>query len=354
MESQKKIAEKSGLRNREILAKQKRRDIGDLDAKYLVQYAHLTVPATVWKYVAKAQTVNANLVMLDLEDSIPRGNDKLLKQGRENIVRAFTELDWSKSIRTFRPRGLELDPDFSDIIFVVSKVGDKIEGLIYPKVESPKEVESIDRALTELEESLGLPKGRLMFQVLIESVHAEQAVFEIAQASSRLTGLIFGAFDYWGSLGLGPHLYSPDHPLIGDVRCKIVKAAASAGILAIAEMTLNYPTRDKTEKQKQQALDDCRQDAQLACRYGFAGKWVGIPAQAEIAKEVFGLPDQVIAQALKEANAFLEAEKAGRGAAMIDGKMADRATDRINRVILKQAYVLGKVDDKTALRLGLI
>ena len=33
---------------------------------------------------------------------------------------------------------------------------------------------------------------------------------------------------------------------------------------------------------------------------------------------------------------------------MIDGKMADRATDRINRVALKTAFALGKLDGATA------
>ncbi len=331
-----------------------KRTKADLPAKYLVQYSHLTCPATVWKYIEKAPDVGANLVMLDLEDSIPRGNDELLEEGRKNVIRAFTELSWGRAIRYFRPRGLELDPDFSDIKAIVPKVGDKIDGLTYPKVESAKEVQDIDRVLTDLEESCGFEKGRLTFQLLIESVHAERQAFEIAEASPRLTALIFGAFDYWGSLGLPPHLYNPDHPLVRDVRCRIVKAASAAGIPAIAEMTLNYPTKNKTEEEKQAALDECRTDAELAYHYGFAGKWTGIPAQVKIAQEVFGLPIRVIEQAIIEARAFLGAEKAGKGATMIDGKMADRATDRINRTILKEAYALGKIDEETAKELSLI
>src|SRR5215470_4146363 len=67
----------------------------DLEPKYLAQMAHLTTPATVWKYVEGAATRSrANLVMLDLEDSIPRHNQALLDQGRANVIRAFNELDW--------------------------------------------------------------------------------------------------------------------------------------------------------------------------------------------------------------------------------------------------------------------
>jgi hypothetical protein len=38
---------------------------------------------------------------------------------------------------------------------------------------------------------------------------------------------------------------------------------------------------------------------------------------------------------------------------MIDGKMADRATDRINRVALQTAFVLGRLDPETARELGI-
>ncbi|MBZ0270416.1 hypothetical protein K8I61_00145 [bacterium] len=337
------ITRRAGERNRRILATHHDTHVA-LDPKYRVQYAHLTVPATNMKYIEGAAKGKANLVMLDLEDSIPRGNDELLRQGRENIVNGYRDLDWGNKIRYFRPRGLALDPDFEDMAIIVTAGGAFIDGLIYPKIESAEEVRSIDQALTELEVAAGLPGGKMTFQVLIESVNAEEHVFEIAKASTRLTGLIFGAFDYWGSLGFPPHLYSADHPAVNDVRCRIVKAAASVGIPAIAEMTLNYPTREKTEEQKQAALDECRRDAELAFQYGFQGKWTGIPAQTDIAIDIFKISDERLQQAIKEMRAFLQAEKEGKGAVMIDGKMADRATDRINRSMLKQAWERGQVE----------
>ena len=86
------------------------RSVIELEPKYLLQMAHLTTPATVWKYVESAVTKSkANLVMLDLEDSIPRDNAALLEEGRANVIRAFNELDWGTRLRFFRPRGLELD-----------------------------------------------------------------------------------------------------------------------------------------------------------------------------------------------------------------------------------------------------
>ena len=66
------------------------------------------------------------------------------------------------------------------------------------------------------------------------------------------------------------------------------------------------------------------------------------------------MSDAVIDEAIEAAKAFLEAEREGRGAVMIKGKMSDRATDRIYRVALKTAYALGRLDETTAKELHLV
>src|SRR3990172_8078200 len=160
--------------------------------------AHLTTPATVWKYVESACTKSAaNLVMLDLEDSIPAGDDAALAVGRSNVIRAFRELDWGSRLRFFRPRGRTLDPEFEDLRAIVTACGDRVEGLVYPKVEDVDDVLRLDRELAALD-----PSGRVRIEVLIESVRAEEQAFEIGRASRRLAGLIYGAFDWWSSLGM--------------------------------------------------------------------------------------------------------------------------------------------------------
>ena len=353
MSNSNEITNTARKRNTRLLEQYRNQTI-ELEPKYLIQMAHLTTPATVWKYVESAVTKSkANLVMLDLEDSIPRDNPELLEQGRTNVIRAFNELEWGARLRFFRPRGLELDPGHSDIVAIVEAAGSKIDGLIYPKIESAEEVRSIDETLTQLEDGFNLPRGGIRIEPLIESASAEENVFEIAGSSRRLVGLVFGSYDYWASLGMGASSYRADHPLIAQARARIVKAAASAGIPAIAEMTTNYPTRDKSDEERRAAMEEFRSDALLARDFGFAGKWTGIPDQTGMAVEIFQTPDEEIERAIKEAKQFLEAEASGRGATMIDGKMADRATDRLNRNTLKKAYALGRLDETLARQLSL-
>src|SRR6266567_5629967 len=92
----------SALERNNRLLDRYRSQLIELDPKYLLQMAHLTTPATVWKYVESAVTKSkANLVMLDLEDSIPRDNAELLERGRANLIRAFNELDWDHGSDSF-------------------------------------------------------------------------------------------------------------------------------------------------------------------------------------------------------------------------------------------------------------
>jgi citrate lyase subunit beta/citryl-CoA lyase len=348
-----RIREAAGRQSRLLLEQYRTRRI-DLEPKYLLQMAHLTVPATVWKYVEKAVTRSpANLVMLDLEDSIPRDDDDLLELGRNNIIRALEHLDWGPRLRFFRPRGIELDPAQDDIVTIVGRAGANLDGLVYPKAETAREIEGLDQTLSLVEESAGLTRGKIKVEILIESAAAVEEVFDIACASRRLAGLIFGSYDYWASLGLGPVSYRADHALLNYARIRIVQAAASVGVPAIAEMTTNYPTRDKSDEHRARALDEFRRDSQLALSFGFAGKWTGIPEQTALAAELFRVGDDEISAAISEARAFLQVERAGRGATMMDGKMIDRATDRVNRNVLKTAYALGLLDKELAIELGI-
>jgi len=150
----------------------------DLDARSFVQMAHLTTPATRWSMVEKACTkAKANLVMLDMEDSTPRGDDEALHHARWNVIRAYKELgDWNGQLKFFRPRGLQLDPGHTDICVIVAEAGEHIDGLIYPKMETPEELQSIDETLTALERKHGLEEGKIKLEVLIESVSADNSV----------------------------------------------------------------------------------------------------------------------------------------------------------------------------------
>ncbi len=159
--------------------------------------------------------------------------------------------------------------------------GARLEGLVWPKAEGAAEIALLDEALAAAEVEAGIAEGAIKIGVLIESVRAEEEAFAIAGASRRIRSLIFGAFDYFSSLGMVGASYRFDHPLVDAARMRITKAAASIGVPAIGEMTLNFPTKNKSADEQKAALGECRRDAEYARSLGFRGKWVGIPAQVD-------------------------------------------------------------------------
>src|SRR5262249_3211280 len=102
-----------------------------------------------------------------------------------------------------------------------------------------------------------------------------------------------------------------------------------------------------------EALDEFRRDSELALSFGFSGKWTGIPEQSALAAELFRIGEQEVSAAITEARAFIQVERAGRGATMMDGTMVDRATDRVNSSVLKTAFALGMLDEDLAAELGI-
>lgn len=309
----------------------------------------------------------APLVMIDGEDAQALRDDVVLR-GRDNAVRLFTDLDWGKTVRMYRPSGLNLPYAARDMVDVLTRVARgrapedyPIDGIIFPKIEQPADMEWVCDLLGEIEHSVGLPENRIKLEFLVESGWSVVNLPVLVNRSiDRLAGIIFGIADYSADVGL-PELEN-DHPVCDWARAAIVNIAGAAGVPAIDNMTMRYPVADPAldrAANRQRILDrlrECYSDAVHGRRLGMDGKWVGHPAQLFVTLLAFR-------DHLSEAEAHAEAEKleayrraveAERGATMISGVMVDRATDRHTRTRLRKAVALGRFDARRALRLGVI
>ncbi|MPZ65833.1 MAG: CoA ester lyase, partial [Pseudonocardiaceae bacterium] len=64
------------------------------------------------------------------------------------------------------------------------------------------------------------------------------------------------------------------------------------------------------------------------------GKWAIHPSQIELANEVFSPPDEEVTKARRIIEALREAEAEGKGAASLDGKMIDAASERMAQTVI--------------------
>lgn len=279
----------------------------------------------------KAAASQADLVLLDLEDSVAPEEKA---SARTKAIQALTTLDWGKKTRAVRINDLESEYAYQDIIAVVEEAGEHLDILIIPKVKTDKDVWWVDLLLTQIEKRLKRTK-RIGLEVLIEEVEAMLHVEEIARSSSRLEALIFGPADYSASQGMDSRVIEGSldtYP--GDpwhyARNKIAIAARAAGIDAIDGA---YPNFSDAEGYRR----ECTHSHIL----GFVGKWAIHPNQIDIANQIYAPSQEEVARARKLDAVYQEALDRGVGAIAVDGKMIDVAIIRSLRTTLQKADLLG-------------
>jgi citrate lyase subunit beta/citryl-CoA lyase len=314
----------------------------------------------------------APLVVIDAEDALA-DTASATRQARVDAVEVLSAAPVgagvSAPLRFFRPPGLAFGGTARELLTLLWGLVERngpdalpLDGIVYPKIEHPEEVELVHDLLASAEQALGIPSGTVRTAYLVESASAAARIDEIARrAVDRLSSLIFGLADYSADLNL-PSI-SSDHLVADWARAGTVNAAASVGVPAIDAMTLAFPVADgqlDTSANRARFLERMVQvynDAVRARDLGMLGKWVGHPAQLFAVLLAFDASYQadVLEQEAAKLTAYAHAVQVeGKGAAMIDGLMADRATDRHARTVLRRATASGHFDAQRAVALGVI
>jgi citrate lyase subunit beta / citryl-CoA lyase len=298
----------------------------------LLRRSELAVPASNDNMFAKAASVGADLVFLDLEDAVPPA---FKEESRAKAVNALNDIGWGRTARAVRINGLDTQWCHDDVIDVVTKAGENLDTIIIPKAKTARDVWWVDVLLTQLELKLGLDK-HIRLEVLIEEVEGLANAEAIAVASPRLDALIFGVGDF--SLSQGARVDTNFVPLgeyPGDfwhyARNKVIVAARIAGIDAI---DAPYPDFQDTQGYER--------DAHRASLLGYTGKWAIHPDQVPIANTVYSPTADEIALAERNVAAYREAEANGRGAVGVNGVLVDAAHVKMAQETLARAELINQ------------
>lgn len=289
----------------------------------------LSVPGHVAKMHVKAQASRADVVMFDLEDSVPVSEKAT---ARRQVAQSLRELDWSRHLVALRVNGVDTAHGFRDLVDVVQASGKYLHSIVLPKVEHVGDVHFADRLLTGLElEGHGRDDGeRIALEPSIESALGLDRASDIASASERNVSLVFGIADYTTSVGarlvsISGHGEN-DEAVYGGHRwhyvlSRLVMCAKSRGLRAIDAPWGHF--------QDQEGL--ARASAQAAA-LGCCGKWAIHPSQIDTINSTFAPDAEEIARILAIVEAAESAEfNQSRGAIAVDGRMVDQATVRLAR-----------------------
>jgi len=309
----------------------------------------------------------APLVIVDSEDAQALRED-VIQRGRLNAAGIFREANWGKTLRFYRPSGLNLRYCVQDLVEVLSGAARQlppeafpINGVVWPKPGHPEEIAFVCDMLGEMEQNLGLAEHSIKLEFLVESGWSvAQLPLLVKAAMPRLAGIIFGIVDYSADIGL-PHVVN-DHPVCDWARAAIVNMAGAADVPAIDNMTMNYPVADPGQTKEEnrsfilQRIREVFDDAVHGIRLGMDGKWVGHPVQLFAVKLAYRLafPEEEIRLEMEKIHSYAQSVAEEKGATIIQGAMADRASDRHARSRLRKAISLGLLDAGKGLDLGLI
>ena len=139
----------------------------------------LSVPGHIEKMHIKASQSKADVVMLDLEDSVPMEAKEL---ARETVIRSMFSLDWQGKTIIFRINGLDTPFGYRDLLEVVEAAGSQIDAVVVPKVDHPGDVHFVCRMLDGIEMQKGF-SGRIGIEAIIESAQGLEQVSATARTS---------------------------------------------------------------------------------------------------------------------------------------------------------------------------
>jgi citrate lyase beta subunit len=300
-----------------------------MDRPIRLRRSILSVPANRDKLVHKAFTLAADVIMLDLEDSVPVQEKD---EARQRVVQIFREQDWGGRVRAYRINAMDTPFAYRDLIDVIEAVGDRVDVIVVPKVNAASEIQAIDYLLSQIELRMGF-KHSVGLEASIETALGMLRVEDIAFGTQRLEALVFGIADYAASLtmlskGVSGHGdsedYYPGHrwhfPL-----SRMAMAAKAAGLAAIDAPFGDY--RDPAGLKR-----SCLMSAAL----GYDGKWAIHPEQLAVINEVYSPSAEDVQRSRQILQNYQEALHKGEGSIAIDGKMVDAASIRIAKVICSQ------------------
>ncbi len=298
-------------------------------SRTLARRSVLAVPGSSERFLEKAPHLDADMVLLDLEDAVAPSE----KAGaREKVIRAIRESDWGDKIVGVRLNGFSSAFTVEDVTEVVGSAGSRLDLVVLAKTERPTEIAALDLILTQVERGAGLEIGHVGIEALIETAHGIDNVRAIAGASSRLEAIAFGPGDLAASLGIPITVVGDvvkDYP--GDhyhaVCMALLIAARTHGLFVIDGPYLGLEDPDRL-----------RELALRTRALGFDGKWAIHPDQIDILNEVYA-PTQ---SELDRARAMLDAldraaNEEGKGAIRHGGEMLDEVNRKMALSVIARA-----------------
>jgi len=284
------------------------------------------VPGHRQKMIDKALSINADAIMLDIEDGVaPNEKEAARKNIGDSLGRPKSA---GAPARYVRINAIGHERMVADLDAVMRP---GLEGIVCPKVDTMDEVRTIDAILNQREPKHNMAKGSVRLLIAIESPKGLFNAPAIAAASSRIVGIIFGAEDFGREIGLPAVREGEARDLI-YARSAIVVAAAAAHVQAVDGVWVDL-------NDGAGLLGFAKQSRQL----GFSAMSCIHPSQVDAINTIFSPTAAEIDYCQKVLQAFEEANARGDGSIAFGGQLIDRPIVERARRTVDMAKSLGMI-----------
>jgi citrate lyase subunit beta / citryl-CoA lyase len=285
------------------------------------------IPGNNDKMIAKAPVTPADIITLDLEDSVPPAE----KQKAREIVRENLKFAGSGGstiyVRINNWETLMTNDDLEAIVH------EGLSGVCLAKCGGPDNVQRLDWKLDELERRRGLRVGSIAIQLLAETAKGVINAYPSAIASKRVNSIIFGAVDYTKDMRVKltsegeEQRYARRHTAV---------AARAAGCIAIDCPFVDFKNTEAFEK-------STREGRQM----GYEGRMLIHPSQIEPSHKIYTPAPEDVEWATGVVKVFEEEGLAkGMAAVTYKGKMVDTPVYDNARTILATVAEIEAFDKK--------
>ena len=258
------------------------------------------VPAHNQKLLDSSLKRDADVLLLDIEDSVPITEKQ---KARDNIKEFVKNADLKGKLIFPRVNDRESGELLKDA-YQLSMEG--IHGFMYPKATKGEDIYFFGKLLETIEYEKKIPVGTFKIIPLIETAGAVMNIQEICTACHRVVAVAFGCEDYVTDLkgkhdGFGQSIFF--------ARNMIANGARACGVTPID--TVHIRVHD---------LEDLESNLKVAKQLGFEGMLVLNPKELPLVHQYFSPSKEEIEWATEMVQLSEEAVRDGKGVAVKDGK----------------------------------
>jgi len=262
----------------------------------------LFAPGNHPRRVEKALSLDADAVILDLEDACPIAEKKATRA----VVVAACQRPRT-GLGYVRVNAASTEFGYGDIVAVVQK---GVDGIVLPKVETADEVRAVEWVISNLEAERDLPAGAFDVIPIIETSKGMANIRAITATGTRVKRIAFGAGDF--TLDMSMEWTRAEAELL-PYRSECVLASRAAGIEAPLD-TVWVDLKD---------AEGFKASTRHVKGLGFQGKMCIHPDQVAVANEILTPSVAEVDWSRKAVEAFKAAEKAGSASIQLEGKFID-------------------------------